>query len=95
MTLHEVGKTTVEVWADAARMVAWHFSLDAPFYPPGDFFQQLLDTMSRADRYNFMRLEQAYPIHAQMINLVRSDDPRGKAIVEAIARAGFATQDPE
>lgn len=87
--MHEVGKTTVEVWTDAARMVAWAFSLDAPHYPPGDFYQGLLHNMQQADRTNFIRLEQAYPIHAQLLDLVRSDDPRGKAIVEAIARIGF------
>lgn len=87
--MHEVGKTTVEVWTDAARMVAWKFSLDAPFYPPGDFYQTLLDAMVRADPYNFRRLEQGFPIHAQLLNLARQDDPRGKAMVEALARIGF------
>lgn len=96
MYLHEVGKTTVEVWTDAARMVSWQFSLDTVCYPPGDFFQQLLDTMVRADRINRVRLEQAYPIHMQMIDLARSEDPRGKAIVEAIARIGLSQKaDPE
>jgi hypothetical protein len=68
-------------------MVAWHYSLDAPMHPPGDFFQDVLRAMARADGFNWLRLEAAYPVHAQLMSMVKNDqDGRGKAMVEALAR---------
>lgn len=90
--IYEVGKTGTEVLIDAARMVSWHFSLEIPCYPPGDYFKTVLEALTRADPIQFHRMQNAYPIHALFVNMVQGGDPRGVEIVKAIARIGAGEQ---
>lgn len=68
---------------EAARHVAWHFSIGAPgsFHPPGDMLRSVMDAIARADRGNMTRLCRAYPLHTTLIDGIKADHAGTRSMI--------------
>lgn len=68
---------------EAARHVCWSYSFGEPskFYRPGDIYQSVIDALQRADPGNFARLRRAYPLHAAMVEVLKTESIEGRSML--------------
>lgn len=74
---------TYEQLVEAARHVAWHYSIGpaGSCHPPGDMLQDVMRAMARADLGNMARLRRAFPIHGALIAGIKDDDPDVRSMI--------------
>lgn len=83
------------VLVQAARHVAWHYSLTPHCYPPGDTYKTILQMMAMADMATFSRLRTAFPVHALLMSAVIHADYDQIDVIRHLAEYGKPPEELE